>query len=225
MTQNPLIIVIGAYGSGKSELSINLAIKLKQEGHEKVSLVDLDVVNPYFRSRDVQYLLAQDGIEVISAESGYGLADLPMISPRSKGAINDKSKAVILDVGGDPPGCKVLRRFEDDIKNREYEMIFVVNTKRPFTSAVNEIIEMKEMLESISTLKITEIVCNANLLEQTDINLVSDGVALVKQVAEKEKLLFKNYLVMNDSINFYPDEIDGIKKMNLSYFLSKPWEL
>ncbi|MCL2064710.1 MAG: hypothetical protein FWG98_10140 [Candidatus Cloacimonetes bacterium] len=224
MNKNPLIIVIGAYGSGKSEYSINLAKKMKKAGKDKVSLADLDVVNPYFRSRDAQELLEKEGIDVIAPESSYGTADLPMISPRVRGAINDLNKTVILDVGGDPTGCKTLGRFEEEIKNREYEMILVVNTKRPFTSSAQEIFEMKSMLEKISRLKISEIVCNANLMEFTDIKLIEEGIAIVQEVAKKENLIFRTYLVMNDIENKYHEQFEGVKKMNLEYFLNKPWE-
>ena len=224
MNQNRLIIIIGAYGSGKSEYSINIAKKIRNTVAGDVCLIDLDVVNPYFRSRDVIDLLAKENIDVIAPDKKFGNADLPMISPRVKGAIKDLNRTVILDVGGDPAGSKALGRFEDDIKEREYEMIFVVNTKRPFTSNYEDIVEMKEMLENISKLKVSEIICNANLIEQTNIDLITDGIAIIKEVAEKQNLKFNNYLVMEDKNNIYPDEINGIKKINLEYFLAKPWE-
>jgi len=234
MNQNPLIVVIGAYGSGKSEYSINLAKMLKKDKiinnntfiskSEKVSLVDLDVVNPYFRSRDVREIFEKEGIEIIAPESKYNKIDLPMISPQVKGAINDLSKTVIIDVGGDPTGCRALGQFEDDIKKRPYQMILVVNTKRPFTSDFDEIISMKSMLEGISKLKITEIISNTNLMEFTDIDTITKGIKTIKEVSVKENILFQTYLVMNDFENKYPDEIDGVSKINLDYFLPKPWE-
>ena len=258
MNKNPLIIVIGAYGSGKSEYSINLAklfnkiederpcglygthlfvpssvgIHTEEErinafrtehGGKKVSLADLDVVNPYFRSRDVQEILEREGIEVIAPESSFKHADLPMISPRVKGAIHDISKTLILDVGGDPAGCKALGRFVDDIITRTYEMMFVVNTKRPFTSNHQEIIDMITMLESTSGLKITEIVSNTNLMDYTDLALIQEGIEIVKSVAASIGISVKRYLVMNDTNNVYPDEILGVQKMNLEFFMKKPW--
>ena len=225
MSINKLIIVIGAYGSGKSEYSINLAKQMKMMGKEKISLVDLDVVNPYFRSREVRDLFAKESVEVVAPDSQFDKADLPMISPRVKGVINDLSKTVILDVGGDPAGCRALGRFIDDINQRPYEMVFVVNTKRPFTSDFKGIVEMKTMLENISKLKITEIVCNTNLMEFTDLEMISEGIVIIKEVAEKEGILFRTYLTMDDKENKYPAEIDGVKKMDLEYFLAKPWEI
>ncbi len=96
--KNDLIVVIGAYGSGKSEYSINLARKFSEQG-EKVTLVDLDVVNPYFRSRDVREKFEEHGITVIAPEGEFKHADLPMLSPRIMGAVQNLNEIVILDVG------------------------------------------------------------------------------------------------------------------------------
>ena len=220
----PLIIIIGAYGSGKSEYALNLVKSLKKDSSNKITIADLDVVNPYFRSRDVQDVLEKEGIELIASDSVFKHADLPMISPRVKGSINDPTKAVILDVGGDIAGCKALGRFIDDINQRGYKMCFVVNTKRPFTSNVDEIILMIDTLEQTSKLKITDIICNTNLMEDTNIELIKEGIEIISEVAEKVSCNFDTYLVMNDFDNIYPDDINGIKKVNLQYFLSKPWE-
>jgi len=223
MIKKDFIIIIGAFGSGKSEYAINLAKMLKKPD-ENVSLVDLDVVNPYFRSRDVRNIFQKEGIEVIAPESGYGFADLPMISPRVQGVIQDYDRVVILDVGGDPSGCKVLRRFEDSINERGYQMRLVINTWRPFTSNINEIKEMKSDLEKISRLKVTELVCNANLMELTSVDLIRDAISILKKISIEESLIFRNFLVLNDKLKVYPDEIDEIKKIDLSYYLKKPWE-
>ena len=236
MNKNPLIIVIGAYGSGKSEYAINLAKQLHKHDdwksplhHEicksdSVFLVDLDIVNPYFRSRDVREQFEKEGITVIAPESKYRNADIPMISPMVKGAIMNLDKTVILDVGGDPAGSRALARFADDICKRPYIMQLVVNTKRPFTSNVEEIIIMKEKLEYTSKLKVTELICNTNLMDLTDEKLITEGINIIKEVASKEALIFDKYLVLNDKDNTYPDTIQGVSKINLEYFLMKPWE-
>jgi hypothetical protein len=221
---NELLIVIGAFGSGKSEYSINLARLHKIHTPHSIALVDLDVVNPYFRSRFVRDSFLSDDIEVIAPDFQYGHADVPMISPRVRGAILDTQRTVILDVGGDPDGCRALARFTDDIATRLYTMQFVVNTKRPFTMSVDEIIEMKCKLEHISQLKITELVCNTNLMELTDISIITQGVEILSTVAQRESLTFEHYLVLDDSANRYPAQINGVKKINLTHYLTKPWE-
>ncbi len=222
--ENKLIVVIGAYGSGKSEYSINLAKEFNLKG-KKVILVDLDVVNPYFRSRDVQEKFAQEGIEVIAPEGENKYADIPMLSPRVMGAVQHHESTVILDVGGDPAGCRILARYVLNIKKRSYEMRLVVNTKRPFTSNEEEIISMLDMLESASELKVTELVCNTNLMEFTDKNIIREGLKIVNNVAIEKNLKFENYLVLKKYTEIIPDEIEGKKKIVLNYYLSKPWEM
>jgi len=222
---NPeLYIVIGAYGSGKSEYSIHLARRLNAEGQDVV-LADLDVVNPYFRSRDVREEFAQYGIDVIAPEGAFKHADLPMISPRIKGAIENRAKTVILDVGGDPAGCRALGRFVEPINRRGYRMLFIVNTLRPFTSTATEIITMQQHLEFASKLQISEFICNTNLMEDTDPRLISQGIRTLQEASELAKLPFNTYLVLSEYAQLIPDNLEGKTREVMSYTLKKPWEL
>lgn len=218
-----LYIVIGAYGSGKSEYSINIARTLNDEGKDVV-LADMDVVNPYFRSRDVRDEYAKLGIEVVAPEGQFMHADLPMLSPRIKGAIEDHSKTVILDVGGDPAGCRTLGRFEESILERGYQMHFVVNTRRPFTGNMQDIIVMKEQLEFTSKQKITHLICNTNLMQYTDAAVVEEGIEILKEVEEYTQLPFEHYLVLDEYAGIVPDGLGGKKRLVLRYNLKKPWE-
>ena len=218
-----LYIVIGAYGSGKSEYSIHLARSLKDQGKDVV-LADMDVVNPYFRSRDVRDDFAALGIEVIAPDGEFKHADLPMISPRIKGAIENYSRTVVLDVGGDPAGCRTLGRFVDAVKARGYEMHFVVNTRRPFTSNVEEVLTMQTMLEFSSKLKITHLICNSNLMQFTDTAVVEEGIAILKEVATQSDLIFEIYLALEEYANRVPDGLSGLKRVLMEYTLQKPWE-
>ncbi len=220
---NKLIVVIGAFGSGKSEYSINLAREYSQKGKE-VTLVDLDVVNPYFRSRDVRDKFAEEGITVIAPEGEFQHADLPMLSPRIMGAVQNYKETVILDVGGDPAGCRTLARYVANIKKRGYEMHFVINTKRPFTSDAAGITEMLEMLRFSSKLDITEFICNTNLMEYTTTDIIKKGIKTIDEVAKKENIKFDTFTVLDKYIDDIPKEIEGKSRMILHYFLSKPWE-
>jgi len=148
-----------------------------------------------------------------------------MISPRVKGALQNREKTVILDVGGDPAGCRTLGRFEEIIKNRGYNMIFIVNTMRPFTTTPEEIITMKEALEATSRLQITEIVCNTNLMEETTADIVLSGIKTVDKAAKQLSLPFDTYLVLSKYISIVPDHLYGKKREVMKYNLQKPWEL
>ena len=221
---NELIVVIGAYGSGKSEYSINLAREYSQQG-EKVTLVDLDVVNPYFRSRDVREEFEKQGITVIAPEGEFQHADLPMLSPRIMGAVQNYNETVILDVGGDPAGCRTLARYVDNIKKRGYKMRLVINTKRPFTADTAGITEMLEMLRFASKLEITEFICNTNLMEYTTVDIIEEGIKIIDVVAKRENIKFDKFTVLDKYIDSIPKAIMGKTRITLNYFLSKPWEM
>ncbi|MCF7920747.1 MAG: hypothetical protein K9N06_12610 [Candidatus Cloacimonetes bacterium] len=218
-----IIIIIGAYGSGKSEYSINYAWQMQNLGIP-VSLVDLDVVNPYFRSREVRSQFINTGIEMVAPDAEFNHADQPMLTPRIMGAVQDLSRQVILDVGGDPAGCRTLARYVNNIKLRGYELKFVINTSRPFTSDYKGIVEMLENLEYSSKLKVTELICNTNLMQFTDENLVTAGINLIDEVAQKQNLKFTDYLVMDKFVSQIPDGIAGKKRVIMNYYLNKPWE-
>lgn len=219
-----LYIIIGAYGSGKSEYAIHLARKLNDTG-EDVILADMDVVNPYFRARDVREDFAKLGIDVIAPEGEFKHADLPMLSPRIKGAIENPNKTVILDVGGDPAGCRTLGRFVDSITKRGYRMLFVVNTKRPFTSNAEEILLMKQMLEFTSKLQITEFLCNTNLMQFTDTAIVNEGIDIIQEAANACTIPFNTYLVLSEYETVVPCGLQNLTREVMSYTLRKPWEM
>lgn len=222
--QNKMIVVIGAFGSGKSEYSINLAKEYKLIG-ENVILVDLDVVNPYFRSRDVREKFAEEDIVVIAPEGEFKHADLPMLSPRIMGAVQNLNSTVILDVGGDPAGCRTLARYVENIRKRNYEMQFVINTKRPFTANEEEIKTMLHMLEGTANLHITEFICNTNLMEFTDREVVEKGIQIIDNVAKELDRKFEKYLVLQKYAEIIPPDLLGKKRQLLHYYLNKPWEM
>ncbi len=219
-----LVIVIGAYGSGKSEYAINLSTDMKINKAD-VSLVDLDIVNPYFRSRDMREKFIARGIDVIAPEGHFKHADLPMLSPRISGEVQNEKKGVILDVGGDPAGCRALARYTAAIKKRGYEMHYVVNTKRPFTTDEKEVSGMLEMLNQASKLEITHLVCNTNLMEYTDRKIVEEGIGILDAVAKKHDLIFDTYTVLEDYKDQVPDGIAGKQRRIIKQFLQKPWQL
>jgi len=220
---NDILIIIGAYGSGKSEYAINSAWQLKQQNNP-VTLVDLDVVNPYFRSREVREDFARQGIVVIAPDGEYSHADMPMLSPRIMGAVEDYTRITVLDVGGDPAGCRTLARYVQNINKRGYQLKVVINTRRPFTSDHDGIIKMLDDLEFSSRLKITELVCNTNLMEYTDQETVIQGIEIISQVADELNLKFSEYLVMEKYADRIPEKLLSKNRVLLQYYLNKPWE-
>jgi hypothetical protein len=147
-----------------------------------------------------------------------------MLSPSIKGAIENYEETVILDVGGDPVGCKILGRFQTEIETRGYQMLFVVNTYRPFTTNVDEILSMKAQMEASSRLKVTEFICNNNLMEYTTQEVVEEGIKILNECSEKTGLPFNYYLVLDLYQDRIPDGLMGKKRIIMNYTFRKPWE-
>ncbi len=175
---------MGAFGSGKTEIAINYSICCRKN-HTKVAIVDLDVVNPYFRTREAKDALNLKGVKVISPEGKMAYADLPLISPEIKGLIQNSNYHLILDVGGDDVGSVVLGNFKNIIQNYDYQMLLVVNSYRPFSQSVHQIEQMAQEIENRSRLKISGIVSNPNLSSQTDEETIEKGHIVIKQAAQK----------------------------------------
>ena len=133
-----IVVVVGNYGSGKTEVSINLAVHRKHAGVD-VRVADLDLVNPYFRTREAKGPLAEMGIEVVLPADQYLQADLPILSPLVAGMIHRSAELTLLDVGGDDVGATVLATLEDAFKDKPIRVLQVVNPLRPFTETIEAV--------------------------------------------------------------------------------------
>lgn len=183
-------IFVGGFGSGKTEIAINYSIYCRKS-YTKVAIVDLDIVNPYFRTREVRDALNLKGVEVVAPEGKLTYSDVPLISPEIKGLIQNPDYCLILDVGGDDVGSVVLGNFRNFIQDFGYEMLLVVNSYRPFTEGVNQIKQMAQEIENRSRLKIHGIVSNPNLSGQTDEKIIKQGHTLIKQASQELNLPIK----------------------------------
>lgn len=178
-----IVIFAGAFGSGKTEIALNYALHVAQNG-QKTALVDLDIVSPYFRSRDVAVELAAKGIEVIAPAGELAQADLPVIVPRIYGALADPRLTVVIDVGGDDPGATALGQFSDELEKLKYAMLLVVNTCRPFTRDIPGIVQMRETIERATHLKATGIIANPNLGVETTPGTIRTGLSVVQEASQ-----------------------------------------
>lgn len=179
-----VVLVVGNYGSGKTEVSVNLAINLA--ARHPVAIADLDIVNPYFRCREAREEMESHGIRVINPTGGYQAADLPIVLPEIRGAVQSAHKAgegyVLLDVGGDDVGARILSSLADLFKDRSYAMLQVLNAKRPFTDSVEGCVRIKEEIEAASRLRVTGLVSNTHLMEETDADVILEGIELARAV-------------------------------------------
>jgi energy-coupling factor transporter ATP-binding protein EcfA2 len=184
LLNSKITILIGHYGSGKTTLAVNLAYHANQESRGSVALADIDVNNPYFRSRDWLEKFAEYGIDLIIPDQEIAYSEMPFL-PAQIYSFLQKDKKLILDVGGHGVGTTVLSSLARTIQKLDYELWFIVNTFRPGSETKEEIIEMYNQLQSISRLSITGVINNSNLADSTDLTDVVDSEKIVKSAAEE----------------------------------------
>ena len=183
-----LTLFAGHYGSGKTNIAVNYALHLAEKG-KKVCIADLDIVNPYFRTKDSERELEEAGIELVSPKYANSNVDLPALPAESYRLVQDKSVYGIMDIGGDDRGAYALGRFADFIKAEDdYRFVFVVNCFRPLTSTVDDAIEIMREIEKAAGLEFTCIVNNSNIGKETTTELFLTTLDFVQDLSEKTGL-------------------------------------
>ena len=178
-----LTLFAGHYGSGKTNIAVNYALHLAST-EKKVCIADLDIVNPYFRTKDSERELAEAGITLVSPQYANSNVDLPALPAESYRLVQDKSTYGIMDIGGDDRGAYALGRFASAIKaENNYRMAFVVNCYRPLTASVKDAIEIMREIEAAAGLKFTCIVNNSNLGSETTVKTVLDSLDFVERLS------------------------------------------
>lgn len=190
-----VVIVTGHYGVGKTNLTLNLALDYAAEGYE-TTVVDLDVVNPYFRSGDYRALLEKHGVRLVAPVFSGTNLDTPSLTGRIAPAIERAQeqggpgapRIVILDVGGDDAGATALGRFSRTIASGPYEMLYVVNRNRNLTREPSGAVDILREIEARSHLRATAVVNNTHLQGETDEETVTRGIPFAEEVAERADL-------------------------------------
>ena len=198
-------IVVGHYGSGKTEFALNLALRLRTEG-KRVTIVDLDTVNPYFRTNDIRKKLEALGIGVIAPIYASTNFDLPAVPPEIYAAFEKTEEYVIFDVGGDDEGATALGQYKSRFDEAPYEMLAVVNAKRPLTATAEEMAESVRLIELTSRLKVSALVNNTNLSYETQLEDVLESVREVERAAQILNIPVKCTSVRQDLAQDIPQE-------------------
>ena len=222
MEDKKVTVFTGNFGSGKTEISLNYALHLKEE-NDKVAVIDLDTVNPYFRSREKNDLMEEEGIEVVYPKE-LKYADLPIVTPNIKKYLQNEDYYSVIDVGGEEDGAKVLASIAGDVEKTDYEINLVINTKRPFTDNLEGIKKMKQKIESASKLSVDNLICNINLGAETTIEDVKNDYPLVKKASQELDLPIKFISVRKDLQGDlekldYKEDIFTIERL-----LKNPWD-
>ena len=215
-------IITGHYGSGKTEFAVNLALKLA-ETKENVALADLDIVNPYFRSYEQAKRMEEAGIRVIVTSCG-GVADIPAINPEVMSIFQQEKWTGVLDIGGDPIGARVLARFAPQLRQKDFDLLFVLNANRPETRDADSALQYMRAIEAECCQKVTGIVNNTHLCRETTPEEILKGARLAQQLSEKTGIPVVCHGVQRKFVDTVKNEITGeILPMNI--YMKKPWEI
>lgn len=215
-----IYIITGHYGSGKTEFAIELAKNLSN-----ATIVDLDIVNPYFRTKDAENMLKEHGVRVVASEFANTNVDIPTLPSDVIGALQT-AENVVLDVGGDDDGAVALGQYHSYFKENEYEMLFVVNQKRPSTSNVEDTIALMRNIELVSRTKITGLVSNTNIKSETTADIVMEGHRLTEEISKITDIPVVALSARRDIADIIKEtkKVD-VPIVSLDLNLTLPWEV
>ncbi len=217
-----IVMFVGGYGSGKTEVAVNYCLASRPRA-ESLALVDLDVVNPYFRSREQIATLAEQGVRVIAPAGALASADLPALPAGISGAILDDDGQLVFDVGGDDVGARALGRYQHYLQQAGYDLWLVVNGSRPFTETPELALSMLRSIEATSRLSVTGLINNTHLMQYTDLAVVQRGEELVSQLSQMTGLP----VVFNAVVERLVPSAEGLLRhpvLPLQLHMKRPWE-
>ena len=216
-----ITIVTGHYGSGKTTLSVNLALKAAEEGR-KVAIVDLDIVNPYFRTADFRNMFEEKGITLIAPDFANSNLDIPSIQ-FDVVELAMTEDCLIIDVGGDDAGATALGRYADALADfsAETEMLYVINQRRYLTHTPDEVIKLMYEIEAAAHMRHTAIVNNTNLGRETDLSIVESSRAFAEETSQRTGLPVK-YTVYPEKCGDVSDKPDAL---TVTTCVRTPWDV
>ena len=174
MYRKRVTLFVGHFGSGKTEIALNGALELAAAGM-RITLADLDVVKPYFRSRSARAILSDAGIELLAPTGANVHADLPIIVPQIRSHLRDENRRLIMDVGGDDVGARVLGSLSDVVPIDDTDCLLVLNFRRPSTPDPDMALEMIREIEAVGRVPVTGLISNTHLMGETTPAVVVDG--------------------------------------------------
>jgi len=180
-----IYIFTGHYGSGKTETAVNFAMHLKRLSPErKVAIVDMDIVNPFFRTADAMKPLEEMDIRVEIPLYAHSNVDIPALTPQMEYLMGEKDVDLVLDIGGDDVGAKAVGRYAETIQKRKYDLFFVFNKNRPFTKDLPSALKIFYEIQDCCMIPFTGLVNNTHLLQYTDINTLASGLPLAEEISK-----------------------------------------
>ena len=215
MRTKRVTLLAGHYGSGKTNIAVNLAMKQKSEGFD-VTVADLDIVNPYYRTKDSEEELKAAGIPLISSPFANSNVDLPALPQELYRIVDETDTHMVVDIGGDDRGAYALGRFAQKLKDEnDYEMILVINKYRPLTADEKDAVEIMKEIEEAGHLPFTAIVNNSNLGKETTAEDVLASVPYAEKMAKDTGLPLLLTTVREDLLPELTGKIDHLMGMKL----------
>lgn len=187
MNTSRVTIFAGHYGSGKTNLAVNYALWLR-ESHSKVTIADLDIVNPYFRTKDSALTLQKSGIKLISSDYANSNVDVPSVPGEINAIFDDLEAYSVIDVGGDDRGASALGRYHEKLHTHDVAAFLVVNMYRPLSRDVEATLEIMREIESAGRIKFTGIINNSNLSIDTTVSDIINSLPYAEEISEKTQL-------------------------------------
>ena len=215
MNSKRITIFCGHYGSGKTNIAVNYALELKKE-YDKVSIIDLDIVNPYFRTKDSEKELIESGVELICSDYAGSNLDIPALPASMARPIADQSCRCVMDIGGDDRGAVALGRFADSIREQgDYEMLFVVSFYRPLTQTAEAALEVMREIEAACSVKFTGIVNNSNVGPETTLEDIENTFEKTKKLCSLSSLPLVMTAAREDLANELSEKTDNVFPLKL----------
>jgi hypothetical protein len=216
-----LNIIVGHFGSGKTEVSLNLAFSLADRGH-RFALADLDIVDPYFRSRECHELLEARGGRVITSSQQHMDADLPALPPDIFSFFAQPEWYGVMDIGGNPAGARVLARYRHDLKRCHARVLCVVNANRPLSDTPEKAVYYIREIEKAAGLKINGIVHNTHCCQLTEIDDIRNGAEMAEKVSALTDIPIVCHAVSRNLAEAVTDFVNPVFPMDI--YMKKPWE-
>ena len=215
MNYKRITLLCGHYGSGKTNIAVNMALDLSRD-HEKVVIADLDIVNPYFRIVDSEEDLREAGVKLVVSSYANSNVDIPALPQEMYSLVDDRSLTCVVDVGGDDRGAYALGRISGAIREEnDYDMFLVINRYRPLTPDAESTLEIMHEIEAAASLPFTGIINNSNLAAETEPETVLASVDYAEEVAALAGLPLVMTSVEKSVAERLEGRIDGLFPMTL----------
>ena len=221
MFEKRINIFIGHFGSGKTEVAVNYALQMA-ENKENITVLDFDIVNPYFRAADAKTLLNNRAIKTIIPMYANSNVDIPALTGEVNVIFEDEKINAILDVGGDDLGAKAVSCYREKIMKCDYDLFFVVNVNRPMTDTKEKIIEMYNEIITSAGIVPTALINNTHAMQYTTLDMIKDSQEVVQAAADVLGIPVKIISGMEETLSGYIAP-DGIELLNMKKCIHLPF--